>query len=164
MNRLEIDKLYKDYGFIIYGRCVRLLHDNEEARDAMQVVFMKLMQAYGSIRDKEKVVPWIFRAARNHCFNLLRNRKKEIEEIAPEELKDLTVDQDLLVKKDLIVRIMRQYNENIQDAVYYTYIEEFDQREIYKITGQSPATIRRNLKRFREGLPNILKRLGVYGV
>jgi len=164
MNRSEIDKLYKAYGFIIYARCMQILHDREDARDAMQVVFMKLIQAYDSIRDKEKTVPWIFRAARNHCFNLLRNQKKYSDDIAPEELRDMAIDQELLTKKDLVVRIMRQYSGKVQDAVYYTYVEEFEQREIYKITGQSPATIRRNLKRFRDGLPNILKRLGVYGV
>jgi DNA-directed RNA polymerase specialized sigma24 family protein len=49
----------------------------------------------------------------------------------------------------------------VKDAVYYTYIEELDQREIGKITGQSPATIRRNLKKFNNNLPAIRKRLGI---
>ena len=76
MSQTEIDTLYRTYGFIIYGRCIRILGDREDARDAMQVVFMKLLQAYATIRDKEKVVPWIFRAAQNHCFNILRDRRK----------------------------------------------------------------------------------------
>jgi RNA polymerase sigma-70 factor, ECF subfamily len=164
MNRSEIDTLYKTYGFIIYGRCIRILHDKEDARDAMQVVFMKLIQAYGSIHDKQKVVPWIFRTAQNHCFNCIRNRKKYTNEINPDDMRDTSDDQELMVKKDLIARVMHHFTGKVRDAVYYTYIEEFDQREIQKITGQSPATVRRNLKRFRESLPSILKRLGIHGV
>lgn len=164
MNRSEIDTLYQTYGFIIYGRCIKILHDREEARDAMQVVFMKLIQGYDSIRDQRKVIPWIFRTAQNHCFNCIRNRSKCTDLINPDDLKDTTNDQELMVKKDLIARVMRHFTGKVREAVYYTYVEEFDQREIQKITGQSPATVRRNLRRFRESLPNILKRLGVHGM
>jgi RNA polymerase sigma-70 factor (ECF subfamily) len=163
MSRSEIDRLYRTYGFIIYGRCIRLLGSRDEARDAMQVVFMKLLQAYDTINDKEKVVPWIFRAAQNHCFNLLRDRKKFVREIEPDMLVDASPgSSDTLSRKDIINRVMDWFGKDIRDAVYYTYIEEFEQQEIYKVTGQSPATIRRNLKKFRDALPAALKRLGLY--
>ncbi|MBN1577808.1 MAG: sigma-70 family RNA polymerase sigma factor [Chitinispirillaceae bacterium] len=164
MSQSEIDRLYRTYGFIIYGRCIRLLGSRDEARDAMQVVFMKLLQAYDTIQEKEKVVPWIFRTAQNHCFNLLRDRKKFVREIQPDDCVDSRSDGDRIAKRDLIERIMKRFNNDIRDAVYYTYVEEFDQREIQKLTGQSPATIRRNLKRFRDALPVALKRLGLDGV
>ena len=162
MSRSEIDRLYRAYGFIIYGRCIRLLGSRDEARDAMQAVFMKLLEAYDSIRDKEKVVPWIFRAAQNHCFNLLRDRKKFIDDADPDAVPASHGEPDGFVKKDIIEQVMKGYNKDIRDAVYYTYVEEFDQREIQKLTGQSPATIRRNLKRFRDALPAALKRLGLH--
>ena len=159
MSQSEIDRLYRTYGFIIYGRCIRLLGSREEARDAMQVVFMKLLQAYDTIQDKEKVVPWIFRTAQNHCFNLLRDRKKFVRDIQPEDLVDGQGNGESFTKRDLVERVMGRFGKDIRDAVYYTFIEEFDQREIRKLTGQSPATIRRNLKRFRDAMPNVLKRL-----
>ena len=49
MSQSEVDRLYKAYGFMIFGRCMRLLGSRDEARDAMQVVFMKLLQAYATI-------------------------------------------------------------------------------------------------------------------
>ena len=164
MSQSEIDRLYRTYGFIIYGRCIRLLGSREEARDAMQVVFMKLLQAYDTIQDKEKVVPWIFRTAQNHCFNLLRDRKKFVRDIQPEDLVDGQGNVESFTKRDLVERVMGHFGKDIRDAVYYTFIEEFDQREIRKLTGQSPATVRRNLKRFRDAMPNVLKRLGLNDV
>ncbi|MBN1307126.1 MAG: sigma-70 family RNA polymerase sigma factor [Chitinispirillaceae bacterium] len=164
MSQSEIDRLYRTYGFIIYGRCIRLLGCRDEARDATQVVFMKLLRAYETIQDKERVVPWIFRTAQNHCFNLLRDRKKFVYGVEPDELVDQRNDGDGFTKKDLIEQVMKRFNRAVREAVYYSYVEEFDQREIQKLTGQSPATIRRNLKRFREALPVALKRLGMDGV
>ncbi len=49
----------------------------------------------------------------------------------------------------------------MQNAVYYTYIENLNQREIQKITGQAPATIRRNLKKFKESIPYLKKRFEI---
>ena len=164
MSRSEIDRLYRTYGYIIYGRCIRLLRNRDEARDAMQAVFMKLLEAYDSIRDKEKVVPWIFRAAQNHCFNLLRDQKKFVRNVEPDDLVCGRGDHDRIENRDIIEQVMRRFSKSVRDAVYYTFVEEFDQREIGKLTGQSPATIRRNLKKFRDAVPAALKRLGNDGM
>ena len=162
MSQSEVDRLYKAYGYMIYGRCLRLLGSRDEARDAMQVVFMKLVQAYGTINDKERVVPWIFRTAQNYCFNLLRDRKKFTGAVDADTLADSGSAGDTISNRDLLKKVMGNFKREVCVAVYYTYIEELDQREIQKITGQSPATIRRNLKRFRDGVPGTLKRLGVH--
>lgn len=164
MSQSEIERLYRAYGYIIYGRCICLLGNREEARDAMQVVFMKLVQAYDSIRDKERVVPWIFRAAKNHCFNIIRSRRKFVDEVEPDELAGRESAVDRLEEKDLLIRVMQRFGKNIRDAVYYTHVEGLEQREIQRVTGQSPATVRRNLNKFREAVPVVLKRLGIYDV
>ena len=164
MSQSEIDRLYRAYGFMIYGRCLRLLGSKEEARDAMQVVFMKLLQAYNTIHDKEKVVAWIFRAAQNHCFNLLRNRKKFATEVEAAELVDSQNSYESFTSRELIEKVLERFNDDIGAAVHYTFIEGLEQQEIQRLTGQSPATIRRNLKRFRDGLPGVVKRLGLHEV
>jgi DNA-directed RNA polymerase specialized sigma24 family protein len=65
-----------------------------------------------------------------------------------------------IADKELVRLAFLNHKKEVRDAVYYTYAEEFDQEEIRKVTGQSPATIRRNLKKFRESVPGIRKRLG----
>jgi len=161
MKNSEIERLYKTYGFIIYGRCRRILLDEEDARDAMQAVFMKLIEAYDSITDREKVVPWIFRVAQNHCFNMLRSRKRVVESVDADMVQSGVDENRLHTDRDLVTRVMVYYKKDVADAVYYTFAEGFDQREINRLTGQSPATIRRNLKKFREQLPGILNRLNI---
>jgi RNA polymerase sigma-70 factor (ECF subfamily) len=161
MNEQEIQQIYEKYGFMIHGRCLRILGSTEDARDAMQVVFMQLLQKYDTIRDKTQVVSWIFRAAQNHCFNILRSRKNIVESIEADEVGIPDEVEERVQKKQILKLIMERVGKKIRDAVHYTYIEELDQQSIEKLTGQSPATIRRNLKRFRELLPAARREMGL---
>lgn len=141
---------------------MRILGSQEDARDAMQVVFMQLLQKYDTIRDKTQVVSWIFRTAQNHCFNILRSRKNIVESIEADEvgIPDDEIEEGVQ-KKQILKMILDRVGKKIRDAVHYTYIEELDQQSIEKLTGQSPATIRRNLKRFRELLPAARREMGI---
>jgi RNA polymerase sigma-70 factor (ECF subfamily) len=53
----------------------RLLGDPEEARDAVQEVFLKAYRKAGSYRPRGQVYTWLYRIAVNHCLNRLRRRK-----------------------------------------------------------------------------------------
>lgn len=55
--------------------CERLLGDAEEARDAVQEVFLKVMLKAGGFRPKALVSTWLYRVAVNHCLNVLRRRR-----------------------------------------------------------------------------------------
>jgi RNA polymerase sigma-70 factor (ECF subfamily) len=159
MDPGEIRDLYEKYGFLILGRCRRILGSEQEAWDALQDVFVKLIENYETLRQKQRVVAWVYTAATNHCFNLLRRRKRMVREGEYDEMRSHEDLEQRLSARDIITHVMRWHGVKVRDAVYYTYVEELDQREIQKLTGQSPATIRRNLKRFKDSLPAIKKRL-----
>lgn len=55
--------------------CERLLGDAEDARDAVQEVFLKVMVKAGGFRPKALVSTWLYRVAVNHCLNVLRRRR-----------------------------------------------------------------------------------------
>ncbi len=59
----------------LLGLCERLLGDREEARDAVQDVFLKVYAKAASYRPRGQVYTWIYRIAANHCLNRLRRRK-----------------------------------------------------------------------------------------
>lgn len=55
--------------------CQGFLGDPEEARDAVQEVFLKAFRKAESYRPRGKVYTWLYRIAVNHCLNQLRRRK-----------------------------------------------------------------------------------------
>jgi RNA polymerase sigma factor (sigma-70 family) len=164
MNAVSAKQLYEQYGYLIYRTCFRILHSEDDAKDALQEVFVKLLEQYGTIRDSGRVVPWIFTAAKNHCFNMLRYKKKFDGSITFDEIQSHENAGEAMEAREIINLVMKSHGKKVRDAVYYTYVEQFDQREIQKLTGQSPATIRRNLGRFKKSLSSIGKKLALpYG-
>ncbi len=159
MDPKEIKIIHEKYGFLIYNRCLNLLGSEDEAMDAFQDIFMKLIKYKGTVKDNEVIIPWIYRVVKNHCLNVIRYRKKFADNEVLEYMPTGGDFDDKISNKMLINQILSIHNQKVQDAVYYTYIEKLNQEEIRTITGQSPATIRRNLNKFKESLPGIKKRL-----
>ncbi len=59
----------------LFRLCERMLQNSEEARDAVQEVFLKAFRKAASYRPRGRVYTWLYRIAVNHCLNLLRRRK-----------------------------------------------------------------------------------------
>lgn len=55
--------------------CERMLGDSEEARDAVQEVFLKAYRKAADFRPHGQVYTWLYRIATNHCLNKLRRRR-----------------------------------------------------------------------------------------
>jgi RNA polymerase sigma-70 factor, ECF subfamily len=58
----------------VYGLCVGLLRDPEEARDAAQEAFTRAWAALRTYDPGQPFGPWVLRIARNHCLDVLRRR------------------------------------------------------------------------------------------
>lgn len=161
MIAIEIRKLYEQYGFLIHGRCLRILGSEDDAQDAVHDVFARLIENYDRIREPEKVVAWIYRAAQNHCFNVLRQRKRFRGAIdADEVVSGERIDTDLS-RRQIIGLALECHDQRVREAVYYTHVEGLSQVDIQKVCGQSPSTIRRNLRKFEKSLPRLRKRLAL---
>jgi len=59
----------------LFRLCERLLGDVEEARDAVQEVFLKAFRKAAAFRPQGQVYTWLYRIAVNHCLNRLRRRR-----------------------------------------------------------------------------------------
>lgn len=161
MDNKSAKELYEDYGFLIYKRCLKLLGNEPEAKDGLQDVMLKLLKQYPKFEDPEHVVPWIYRVVKNYCLNVIKKREKFVDNSVLEVVSSNENTDSELETQDIIRKVLHCHDERVRDSVYYTYIEKLNQEEIRKVTGMSPATIRRNLKKFKDSLPAILKRLGL---
>ncbi len=73
-DRTAFAKLVELYKRPVYGLCLRLLQDREEARDAAQEAFLRAWGAVGSYDPIQPFAPWVLRIARNHCIDVARRR------------------------------------------------------------------------------------------
>lgn len=157
MDKTKIKELYEQYGFLIMGRCTKILKNREDAFDATQEVFIKLIKHIDTLPNQEMILPWLYVTAKNHCLNIIRkNSRLEIRDNFDHVTYEDDKNEETLNVSEVINLID---NERVAEAVYFTYIDKLTQVEIQKVTGQSPATIRRNLQKFKAMVPSLKKRL-----
>jgi RNA polymerase sigma-70 factor (ECF subfamily) len=73
-DRAAFARLVETHKRVVYGLCLRLLQDGEEARDAAQETFVRAWSAIGTYDAAQPFAPWLLRIARNYCIDLVRRR------------------------------------------------------------------------------------------
>jgi RNA polymerase sigma-70 factor (ECF subfamily) len=80
----------------IYGLCLKMLGNQEDAEDCLQEVFIKAYRALPGFREEARFSTWLYRIAYNEC--LMRIRKKKLDTVPldrPVELEEGDVSRDL---------------------------------------------------------------------
>ncbi|HZR08351.1 MAG TPA: sigma-70 family RNA polymerase sigma factor [Myxococcales bacterium] len=156
MSGDHIAGLYKTWGPAIYRRCLRLLRDQEAARDATQEVFRKALASPGKLADPDTALPFIYRIATNHCLNERRNtgRRGETELV---DL-DLASDQPELPQRRLVQRVLSRFDTRTQSIAVAVLVDGMEHEEVADALGISRKTVSRKLARFLEHARKYLER------
>ncbi len=153
MDTALVRELYERYGHHVYGRCVYLLRDADEARDAMQEVFVKVLGAIDEFRKEASPATWIIRIATNHCLNLNRSRKAAWRERFVREQKarpGLDESADGVEKRQLVLSLLDGHDAETQAVAVHYFVDEMTQEEIAAAVGRSLPTVRKRLQAFLE--------------
>jgi RNA polymerase sigma-70 factor (ECF subfamily) len=150
--------LLQRYTLLLLGVCMKYLKNEEEAKDAVQQVFLK---AIGEL-EKYKVdyfKSWIYMIARNHCLMQLRNKHEKIKSVEDDwQLKDesATGYETAVEKEQLISAIessLGELNKEQKTCVTLFYLNKKTYQQISAETGFSLMQVKsfiqngkRNLK------------------
>src|SRR5262245_11971994 len=64
----DIRALYEKYGSWIFNRARSLLKDEQAAYEAMQDVFVKVLESGADFRGDSSPWTWLYRITTNHCL------------------------------------------------------------------------------------------------
>lgn len=70
-----IDELYRTHGHVVYRRARALLRSSSDATDAVQDIFLSLVDRPEQLAGVERVTAWLYRATTHYCLNKLRDRR-----------------------------------------------------------------------------------------
>lgn len=82
MSRALVYSWYEQYKTGIYRFCLSILKDPHGAEDVLQETFLRLLSGKYVVQE-EKIQAWLYRVARNCCYDTLRKRERE-QELPPE--------------------------------------------------------------------------------
>lgn len=149
-------ELYEKHAAAVYGRCRWLLRDPDEARDALQDVFVKALQSMGEFRGAASPATWMMKIATHHCLNLLRARRAKWREQllqVHEERKHETESPD---RRELVRRLLAAAPDEAQEVAVLYFVDELTQHEIAVELGRSLPTVRKRLREFLEAARGLL--------
>jgi len=70
-----IERLYREHGHVVLRRARELLQSEAEATDAVQDVFLSLLQRPEQLDGVARITAWLYRATTHYCLNKLRDRR-----------------------------------------------------------------------------------------
>lgn len=85
-DRQAFAELYDRYADRLYDFCIGLIGDRDAAADCVQDTFCVAATDLGSLREPDKLRPWLYSIARHHALRRLRHRYREE---ASDELPDM---------------------------------------------------------------------------
>ncbi len=148
-GRERVDQMYRRYRPMIYRRCLRLLHDREEARDVTHDVFVKLLQELGKAGASALSIRWVHRVTTNHCINVLRESARTRRD--PAELRHDTLPTPGAPEAtavQLVRAVLAHFDGETQSVALAVFVQEIEYAEIAARLGVSSRTVARRVDRF----------------
>ena len=150
------------YTLLLLGVCMKYLKNEEDAKDAVQQIFLKIISELHKYKV-EYFKSWIYMIAKNHCLMQLRNNKYSQvelnEKVVPAQ--NISADKTELLEKDKLLnkmqRAVKQLNPEQQQCVILFYLEKKSYSEIVEITGFSLMKVKSSLQNGKRNLKRMIE-------
>ena len=157
--------LVEKYQDMIYGLCLKMLQNAEDAEELAQDTFVKAYRSLNSYKGNSKFSTWLYRIAYNASISLIRKRKLELHSLDEQRLSDedeVRIQQQLgQIKKEEVSAYLKKAIERLpgDDQVLITlfYYEEQSVEEVAQITGLTESNVKVKIHRARKKMHIFLK-------
>jgi RNA polymerase sigma-70 factor (ECF subfamily) len=156
--------LLQRYTLLLFGVCMKYLKNEEEAKDAVQQVFLKTITELPKYKV-DYFKSWIYMVAKNHCLMKLRDKGKIPVEINDElhgkadeadNIKKLREKDQLYTSMELAIQ---QLNEEQQQCITLFYLDKKSYQEITATTGYSMLQVKSFIQNGKRNLKIMLEHL-----
>ena len=141
-------ELFERYGRLVYVRCRQILGE-DEAADAVQEVFMKVVEHRAAFRGDSAVSSWLYGIATLHCLQSLRNQQRRQDKLLeasrfwPTDTGPSTADARIGLR-----RLLEAQSDELQLMVYLRCVDELTVDEVSAVVGRSRKTVGKHVNLF----------------
>ena len=149
-----IGELMEKYGDAVLRVAFTYLKNMADAEDAVQEVFLKIIDKPPEFDEIQNIKAWLIRVAVNVCKNKLNlywnKNKTSIDDVAEIETFDkYNLDSD-------VTKAVMSLGEKYRIVIYMYYYEGYSTAETAEMLGKPAATVRSDLRRGRERMKALL--------
>lgn len=164
-NSEWIGVLFDRYALLLLGMCMKYLKNEEDARDAVQQIFLKVLSDVNN-HEIQFFKAWIYQVAKNYCLMQLRNHplkyKEEISDRTMGEVAAEPLDMKAYQEKDLLIdnmeQAIRQLNPEQRTCIQLFYLEKKSYQEIADQTGYSLLQVKSYIQNGKRNLKLLLEK------
>ena len=139
----ECKNLYEQYYTMVYRLSLLLLKNTQDAEDAAQTIFLKVMEKQPVFADEDHTRAWLLTVTRNHCRDVQRSfwhRKRTDMEHLPEPSVEPFDRQE-----SLLFEIFQTLPKKQREVVYLYYFEDYSIKEIANLLERNESTVQSQL-------------------
>lgn len=159
--------LLQRYTMLLLGVCMKYLKDEDEAKDSVQQVFLKVIQELQKYKV-EYFKSWLYMVAKNHCLMKLRDQNgRQITEIndrlsaTPGEENDNTIQAETDYTLELMQDALKELNPEQQQCVTLFYLEKKSYQQVSSETGYNLLQVKSYIQNGKRNLKLLIeKKLG----
>ena len=150
--KINVEEYYNRYAPLVLRRCRQLLRDEQEAMDALQEVFVRVLKHKDRMVDKYHS-SLLFRISTNVCLNLMRE-KRENQIINREDiLTKITYydeNEKRFILRNLLDKFFRKEKPSTKEIAVLHFIDGLTLKEVSQEVGLSLSGIRKAIKKLRQ--------------
>ncbi|MEN9548272.1 MAG: hypothetical protein RIR12_863 [Bacteroidota bacterium] len=163
-NNEWLGVLLQRYTLLLLGVCMKYLKNEEEAKDSVQQIFLKVIQEL----QKYKVAyfkSWLYMVAKNHCLMRLRDKPSKITTALTDSLSstpDEETDKQTLLQNDhtlsLMADALKELSNEQAQCVTLFYLNKKSYQQISNETGFSPLQVKSYIQNGKRNLKIIIEK------
>jgi RNA polymerase sigma factor (sigma-70 family) len=158
--------LFERHTLMVFGICMKYLRDQDEAQDAVMLIFEKLLDDLLK-HEVENFKSWLHSVSRNHCLMFIRSNKakkekhKEYEKDAPVVMeRSYVLHQEKEIDKEIMLtqleECLKKLNEQQRVTVDLFFLQEKSYTEVSATTGFSMNEVKSFIQNGKRNLTNCM--------
>jgi RNA polymerase sigma factor (sigma-70 family) len=149
-GELDLERMYREHGHVVLRRARRILGTDDEAREALQEVFLSLADRPDQFAGHSSITTFLYRMTTNLCLNKLRNhrRRSDLQERNGNPASaDKAPDAEAVFEAR---RVLTRLPERLARVAVHYYIDEMTHEEIAAMLGCSRRMVGKLVNRLQK--------------
>ncbi len=152
----DILEIWNNMNKQLFGFVNKKVKNADLAKDIIQDVFLKIFTKIDTLKEKDKIVSWIYQITRNEINTYFRKTKQTTEDNSLVELEE--IEENFTVEFSKCVNPMIDaLPDKYKQAIVLSEIEGVSQKDLAKTLEISYSGAKSRVQRGREMLKNLLQ-------
>ena len=164
-QRSIVEQIYHDYEQTMYHAAFAVLHNKQDAEDAVHEAFVRIITDIDRLAavQKEKRKSFVIIVVKNIAIDTYRRRQRE--NVGAEDISDMDIADDFSIEqaisdstdRELLMKAVEKLPEKQQEVLVMKFFHEVSTADIAEMLGIDVSAVRKRIARAEKNLYEILK-------